>query len=147
MYLYRHAITLHETHSVITGTEHPMLICIIIIYVLELNLPKSNLPFDALQCDDIHCISHRNDIDQFYYNIINVLISCTKQCIPVLKLHDNNYIAGWNEHVSHYHNVVRTEFKWWVSKNRPRHGPIYHALRSSRARIKYALRQCRYNER
>ena len=112
----------------------------------RVELAKIKLPFDALQCDDIHCISHRNDIDQFYYNIINVLISCTKQCIPVLKLHDNNYIAGWNEHVSHYHNVARTEFKWWVSKNRPRHGPIYHAMRSSRARFKYALRQCRYNE-
>ena len=113
----------------------------------RVDLAKIKLPFDALQYDDIHCISHRNDIDQFYYNIINVLISCTKQCIPVLKLHDNNYIAGWNEHGSHYHNVARTEFKWWVSKNRPRHGPIYHAMRSSRARFKYALRQCRYNER
>ena len=112
----------------------------------RVELAKIKLPFDALQCDDIHCISHRNDIDQFYYNIINVLISCTKQCIPVLKLHDNNYIAEWNEHVSHYLNVARTEFKWWVSKNRPRHGPIYHAMRSSRARFKYALRQCRYNE-
>ena len=113
----------------------------------RVELAKIKLPFDALQCDDIHCISHRNDIDQFYYNIINVLISCTKQCIPVLKLHDNNYIAGWNEHVSHYHNVARTEFKWWVSKNRPRQWPIYHAMRSSRTRFKYALRQCRYNER
>ena len=43
-YLYRHVITLHEIHSVITGTEHPMLICIIIFYVLELNLPKSSCP-------------------------------------------------------------------------------------------------------
>ena len=34
-----------------------------------------------------------------------------------------------------------------MSKNRSRHGPIYHAMRSSRARFKYALRQCRYNER
>ena len=34
-----------------------------------------------------------------------------------------------------------------MSKNRPRHEPIYHAMRSSRARFKYALRQCRYNER
>ena len=42
MYLDRHVITLHDTHSVIIGTEHPMLICIIITYVLELNLPKSS---------------------------------------------------------------------------------------------------------
>ena len=51
----------------------------------RVELAKIKLPFDALQCDDIQCISHRNDIDQFYYYIINVLISCTKQCIPVLK--------------------------------------------------------------
>ena len=38
----------------------------------RVELVKIKLPFDALQCDDIHCISHRNDIDQFYYNIINV---------------------------------------------------------------------------
>ena len=31
-----------RAHSVIIGTEHPMLICIIITYVLELNLPKSS---------------------------------------------------------------------------------------------------------
>ena len=64
-----------------------------------------------------------------------------------MKLHDNNYTAGGNEHVSHYHNVARTEFKLWVSNNRSRHGPIYHAMKSSRARFKYALRQCRYNVR
>ena len=34
-----------------------------------------------------------------------------------------------------------------MSKNRPRHGPIYHAMRSSHERFRYALRQCRYNER
>ena len=76
----------------------------------------------------------------FYYN-------CTKLCIPVLKLHENNYIAGWNEHVSYYYNISRIEFKWWVSNNRPRHGSIYHAMRSSRARFKYALRQCKLDER
>ena len=113
----------------------------------RVELAKIKLPLDALQSDDIHCISHCHDIDKFYYNIITVLIGCTKQCIPVLKLHDNNYIAGRNEYVSHYHNVARTEFKWWVSKKRPRHGPIYNAMRSSRSPFKYALRQCRYNER
>ena len=34
-----------------------------------------------------------------------------------------------------------------MSKSRPRHGPSYHAMRSSRAWFKYTLRQCRYNER
>ena len=110
-------------------------------------LAKIKLPFDALQCENVDCTSHRKDIDLFYYNIINTLINCTKRCIPVLKLHENNYIAGWNEHVSYYYNISRIEFKWWVSNNRPRQGSIYHAMRSSRARFKYALRQCKWDER
>ena len=54
-----------------------------------------------------------------------------------------NFVAGWNEYVSHYYSMSRIAFKWWVSHNRPRHGPIYHSMRSSRAQFKYALRQCR----
>ena len=110
-------------------------------------LAKIKLPFDALQCENVDCTSHRKDIDLFYYNINNTLINCTKRCIPVLKLHENNYIAGWNEHVSYYYNISRIEFKWWVSNNRPRQGSIYHAMRSSRAQFKYALRQCKLDER
>ena len=35
----------------------------------RVELAKIKLPFDALQCDDIQCISHRNDIDNlFLYN-------------------------------------------------------------------------------
>ena len=64
-----------------------------------------------------------------------------------MKLHENNYIAGWNEHVSYYYNILRIELKWWLSNNRPRHGSIYHAMRSSRARFKYALRRCKLDER
>ena len=33
-----------------------------------------------------------------------------------------------------------------MSHNRPRHGLIYHAMRSSRAQFKYALRKCRLKE-
>ena len=64
-------------------------------------LAKIKLPFDALQFENVDCTSHRKDIDLFYYNIINTLINCTKRCIPVLKVHKNNYIAGWNEHFSY----------------------------------------------
>ena len=46
-------------------------------------LAKIKLPFDALQCENVDCTSHRKDIDLFYYNIINTLNNCTKRCIPV----------------------------------------------------------------
>ena len=34
----------------------------------RVELAKLKLYFDAQQRDDIHCISHCNDIDKFYYN-------------------------------------------------------------------------------
>ena len=36
-------------------------------------LAKIKLLFDALQCENVDCISHRKDIDLFYYNIIMVI--------------------------------------------------------------------------
>ena len=110
-------------------------------------LSKSKLSLEAMQCEDVRCIKHRRDIDVFYSDITNCLYNCIKQCIPVLKLYNDNSIAGWNDYVSHHYNISRTDFKWWVANNRPRHGPIYHAMRMSRAQFKYALRQCRLEER
>ena len=46
-----------------------------------------------------------------------------------------------------FYDRSRIEFKWWVLNNRSRHGPIYHAMRSARAQFKYALRQCKLDER
>ena len=44
-----------------------------------------------------------------------------------------------NENVGHYYNILRIEFKRWVSNNSPRHGSIYHAMRSSRAGFKHPV--------
>ena len=63
------------------------------------------------------------------------------------KSQNKNCITGWNEYASHFYDRSRIEFKWWVSNNRPRHGPIYHAMRSAIAQFKYALRQCKLDER
>ena len=96
----------------------------------------------ALRCEDISCTKHRRDIDLFYYSFINSLQGCVKQCIPKIKTHNVNPVAAWNEYVRHYYSMSRIDFKWWVSHNRPRHGlsetshgPIYHAMRSSRAQV------------
>ena len=70
-----------------------------------------------------------------------------KQCIPIHKSQNKNCITSWNEYVSHFYDRSRIEFKWWISNNRPSHGPIYHAMRSARAQFKYALRQCQLDER
>ena len=70
-----------------------------------------------MQCEDDLCKHHIRDIDVFYSAITNCLHGCIKQCIPVLKLHNDNFVAGWNDYVSHYYNISRTDFKWWVAHN------------------------------
>ena len=57
--------------------------------------------------------------------------NCNKKVVP---------IPGWNEYVKEHHKIARDAFKWWNLNNRPRHGYIYHEMRSSRARFIYVLR-------
>ena len=60
-------------------------------------LAKIKLSIEALQCDYISCTKHRKDIDDFYYSTTNCLQGCVKQCIPKIKVHNVNSVAGWNE--------------------------------------------------
>ena len=51
---------------------------------------------EALQCEYISCTKHRRDIDLFYYSITYCLQGCVnKQCIPKIKIHNVNSVAGW----------------------------------------------------
>ena len=110
-------------------------------------LSRIRFPLQAMLCENVRCNKHGRDIDVFYSAITNANATTIKQCIPVLKLYNYHCVAGWNDHVSHHYNISRTDIKWWVAHNRPRHGPIYHAMIMSRAQFKYALRQCRLEER
>ena len=89
-------ITFHVMLSDIIGMAPLILIYLIIILVPDLNLEKIKLPLEAMQCEDVLCNKHRRDIDVFYSAITNCLHGCIKQCIPVLKLQNDNSVAGWN---------------------------------------------------
>ena len=92
------------------------------------------------------CTKHRRAIDLFYFSITNCLQGCVEQCISKIKIHNVNSVTGWNEYVSHYYSISHIDFKWWVSHIDHATGSIYHAMRSSHAQFKYALRQCRLEE-
>ena len=59
-----------------------------------------------MQCDDVLCNMHHCDIDVFYSAIAKCLHGCIKECIRVLKLHNDNPVAGWNDYVSHHYNYL-----------------------------------------
>ena len=108
-------------------------------------LSKLSIPLDALRCSDVSCTLHQQDIDNFYYSIVNTVNGCIKQCIP-LHRHSKHSIVGWNDEVKHYYSIARTEFKYWKQNGMPRSGHIFREMSSARARFKYSLRQCRLDE-
>ena len=52
-----------------------------------------------MQCEGAQCNKHRRDIDVFYSAIFNCLHGCIKQCISVLKLHNDNSVVSWNDYM------------------------------------------------
>ena len=66
------------------------------------SISKINIYFAALLCNDTSCTTHRKDIDQFYYSIVNTVNGCIKQCIH-LHRHCKRSIVGWNVEMKHYY--------------------------------------------
>ena len=109
------------------------------------DLSRIRIPLDALRCNNISCSDHQADIDHFYYDIVNTVHGCIRKCIPIKKCNEHA-IVGWNDEVKHYHEIARSEFKFWKQNNMPRSGPIFREMSIARARFKHALKQCRLDE-
>ena len=56
-------------------------------------------------------------------------------------------IPGWNEFVKAAHNKARHAVKQWASVSKPKQGPFFRSMQSTRAHFKYTLRWCKNNER
>ena len=63
-----------------------------------------------------------------------------------IKRKNKHIVPGWNIYVSELHDIARNEFLYWRANGSPREGPIAATMRTSRARFKLALRECKINE-
>ena len=105
------------------------------------------LPTEALLCKDTNCESHYLDIEHFYDSIVSLIQIATSKCIPCSTNGSKfKVIPGWNDYVKESYAISRDALKYWISNNRPRHGLIYHNMRTSHAQFKYALRIAKRNE-
>ena len=95
-----------------------------------------------LLCRDTKCSIHNQGIDSFYNSIMSVFKQATIECIPSSSNCNKIFvpIPGWNEYFREHHKFARDAFKWWTLNKRPRDGYIYHEMKTSRARFKYAVR-------
>ena len=104
-------------------------------------LSAVDVPIDAVMCRDANCELHTQDIDCFYKRIISCIKCAESESIPSKPTQSKfKAIPGWNDYVKEHHAVARDALWWWKFYNNPRQGPIYHDMKSARARFKYALR-------
>ena len=104
-------------------------------------LSAVDVPIDAVVCRDANCELHTQDIDCFYERIISCTKCAKNECIPSKPTQSKfKAIPGWNNYVKEHHAVARDALWWWKFYDKSRQGPIYHSMKSARARFKYALR-------
>ena len=134
---------IQDTRYSISGTK-PIVKTILDVCTKE-DLFRIRIPLEALYCSEMSCSTHQADINNLYYDIVNTVQGCIRKCIPTRKLNRHS-IVGLNYEVKHYHGIARTEFKFWKQNNMPRSGPVFRAMSNVRARFKYAIRQCPWDE-
>ena len=103
-------------------------------------LNNITLPCDILHCTNPQCLSHINNIDVLYNDIVNCLHTAVSKCIPSKSVKSFKQIPGWNDLVKDSNELARQSFKLWVAHGKPRFGPVYNEMRVNRANFKYNLR-------
>ena len=110
----------------------------------ERHLSNIQLNHELLLCDNVECTvpAHIKAIDRMYKDVVNALqtASCflREQVRPHFK-----QIPGWGDVCADLHSSARDAFLLWRTNGKPRNGPIHNIMKTSRARFKYALRQCK----
>ena len=85
-------------------------------------------------------------VSELYSNITQALHKAAEHSIPKCKAGNFKQIPGWNDVVKESHEQARDAFLLWHSNGKPRFGPLFELMRTTRARFKYALRQCKKEE-
>ena len=113
------------------------------------NLSNICIPINALLCKQSNCTTHCKDMDLFYNSSDSALKTSDTNCIPMLNTVKNYSfcsIAAWNQYVKKHYSIAQDAL--WERKihNKPTNGAIYHNMKSSKSRFKYALRVVKESE-
>ena len=107
----------------------------------ERMLSDLTLPHDAILCKDVCCnnIHHRESITKLYDDIKQVLLTCSSHLFHQFHGAERSR-PGWCDYAKDYYDSAREFFVLWCDFGKPRQGPIYEMMKSSRARSKRAIR-------
>ena len=103
---------------------------------------------NGIKCLNPNCceVSHLADIDNFYNNIKDVLLSSSEILLQSNQRNSNHNVPGWNDDVEPYHSAARDAYVMWRNVGKPRNGPIFDIMRRSRSKFKSVLRKCKRNK-
>ena len=110
-------------------------------------LSNFKLSHQTLACTDVKCKNpdHIKGITDMYDNLVKLLLKAGES-ITVNKNCRFKKIPGWNDYVKELHQTARNAFLVWRDQNKPKHGPIFDLMKTSRALFKKALRACKSSE-
>ncbi len=107
-------------------------------------LSSVRLSHKLLLCDDVNCTdtSHANDIDLMYSDIVEAIKTASNFLV---KKQGPGFqqIPGWNDICADLHSDARAAFLIWQNNGKPRDGPVFQVMKSSRLKFKLSLRECK----
>ncbi len=111
-------------------------------------LSEIKVDSEALSCSNTKCtdISHSLKLNSLYQDIQSVLKKASMEAVGTKKGGNFRVIAGWSDLVETQHNQARDAYLEWRAAGKPRQGSAFEDMKSSRARFKYAFRECVRNQ-
>ena len=115
--------------------------------MLDLKLSSITEPHAALQCTDIWCTGHCEDLEMYHKALIDACISAGQQCIP----HSNDrgshhQLPGWNRFIRPLRETACFWHSIWKSCGSPTQGEVATIRRATRARYHRAVKKLKKNE-
>ena len=107
-------------------------------------ISEIKLDHGLLLCDNVNCQdpAHQCAINILYNDIIDALQTAGTFLLETKNLRFKQ-IPGWNDFCAELHREARSAFLLWRTNGKPRAGPIFALMKSTRANFKLALRQSR----
>ena len=121
---------------------------------LQAKLADITLPRNAIDCQDLKCSQHLEEIQRYYDDILQACISAADCTVGRRQNRTRNLPRrpGWNNYVQPYKERAIFWHALWKCNGSPREGHIALIRRQTRARYRYAVRyikrheeQCRAN--
>ena len=119
--------------------------------ILDCLLDDLLIPDSVINCTDRFCSEHRDQILDYLYGVINIMMYASRLAIannlnkkcPSNKV---NKLPGWNMYVKQYKDDSIKRHIEWRDAGRPEHGLLSDMRRQSRAQYHKAVKFIKHNK-